>query len=257
MDTSYVYGLIGYPLSHSFSQRYFTEKFAGEGLCRHTYCNFPVENISRLEEVLQQHPDLAGFNVTIPYKEQIIPYLDELDEIASKIGAVNTVRILRQAGGVRLQGFNTDAYGFKTSLEEWYASRESGFPKYAFILGTGGASKAVEFVLRQLSVTPHFVSRKVAEGVYKTYGELNHRDFATHLLVVNTSPLGMYPHADTCPDIPYDCLNERHFLYDLVYNPEETLFMRRGKERGAAVHNGERMLRLQADKAWEIWTMGS
>jgi shikimate dehydrogenase len=247
------YGLIGYPLSHSFSCRYFTEKFAKEGLNGHAYRNFPIENIGRLKDVLHQNPCLLGFNVTIPYKEQVIPYLDTLDAEAAKVGAVNTVRVLRQNGGISLQGFNTDVYGFRKSLEEWFVAHDAGFPAAALVLGTGGASKAVAFVLRQLSVTPHFVSRKAAQGVYKTYGALNATDMAAHLLVVNTSPLGMYPNVATRPDIPYTGLGERHFLYDLVYHPAETEFLRQGKAHGAAVHNGERMLHLQADRAWEIW----
>jgi shikimate dehydrogenase len=250
---THLYGLIGYPLGHSFSQRHFTEKFEREGLVHHDYLNFPIDDIRKIEDVLRQNPDIEGFNVTIPYKEQIIPYLNVLDVDAEKIGAVNTVKVLRKNGNILLKGFNTDAYGFMASLQEWYASSRTPFPKQALILGTGGASKAVEFALRQLSITPHFISRSDNKNVYATYGQLTVQDMATHLLLVNTTPLGMYPSVDTCPDIPYSYLSGKHFLYDLVYNPAQTLFMKRGKTQGATVCNGARMLLLQAEKAWEIW----
>jgi len=244
-----LYGLIGYPLSHSFSQRYFAEKFAKEGIENSRYMNFPIERIEKLKELLEQHPDLRGFNVTIPYKEQIIPFLDELDAVAAQTGAVNTVRVVRNGNVITLKGHNTDVYGFSRSLEEWV----SPLPSSALVLGTGGAAKATAHALRSLGVQPHFVSRQPRKGTCKTYAQLNAADIVAHALIVNATPLGMFPEVDECPPLPYALLTEKHHLYDLVYNPPETLFMRKGIERGASVKNGERMLRLQADKAWEIF----
>jgi len=262
----YLYGLIGHPLSHSFSQRYFSKKFTNEGCVGYSYLNFPISDIKDLHNLLEQQSDLRGFNVTIPYKEQIIPFLDEMDSIAVKTGAVNTVQVVRNGNRIYLKGYNTDVYGFGRSLEEWFrvsgfefnfvegfAVRVSGFGSRALVLGTGGASKAVVCALSQLNMDVHLVSRKEGKGIYKTYDQLSVNDIAIHQLIVNTTPLGMYPNVGECPAIPYQCLTEKHFLYDLVYNPEETLFMRKGREMGASVYNGERMLHLQADQAWEIW----
>ncbi len=253
MINNNLYGLIGYPLSHSFSQRYFTDKFVDEGCEGYVYKNFPISSIRELCDLLKREPDLRGFNVTIPYKEQIIPYIDESDNVAAETGAVNTVQIMRNGNDIYLKGYNTDVYGFSRSLEEWVTARDAELPERALVLGTGGASKAVTNALSRLNIETHPVSRRPGERVYKTYDQLNADDISAHLLIVNTSPVGMYPNVDDCPDIPYQHLTEKHFLYDLIYNPEETGFMRKGKESGAAVHNGERMLHLQADKAWEIW----
>ncbi len=253
MNDNCLYGLIGFPLSHSFSQRYFTDKFLKEGLKNHAYKNFPLSDIKELPDLLKNHPDLCGFNVTIPYKEQIIRFIDEMDHVSAKTGAVNTVRIIREGDEMYLKGYNTDVYGFVRSLEEWFTARDQSLPERALVLGTGGASKAVAYALFRLNIETHFVSRTAGDGVYKTYDQLNAEDMAAHRLIVNTSPVGMYPNVREYPDIPYQYLTDRHFLYDLIYNPEETLFMSKGKVLGAAVHNGERMLRLQADKAWEIW----
>ncbi len=253
MNNYQVYGLIGCPLSHSFSQRYFTEKFVNEGLEGYAYKNFPISNIDELPALLRQQSDLCGFNVTIPYKEQIIPYVNSMDHVAAKIGAVNTVQVTRNDDDIFLKGFNTDVYGFSRSLEEWITARDAEMPKQALVLGTGGASKAVAYALFRLDIDMHLISRYAGDNVYKTYDQLNANDIAIHPLIINASPLGMYPNINECPAIPYQYLTEKHFLYDLVYNPEETMFMIKGKEMGAAVHNGERMLHLQADKAWEIW----
>ena len=244
-----LYGLIGYPLSHSFSQRYFTEKFAKEGRDGYYYRNFPITNIAELSNLLEQHPDLRGFNVTIPYKEQIIPLLDEMDDVAVKTGAVNTVQVVQNGKEIYLKGYNTDVYGFSRSLEEWITE----LPCQALVLGTGGASKAVVYALQNFGMVVNLVSRQEGKGIYKTYNQLNAGDIATHLLIVNTTPLGMFPKTGECSAIPYQYLTEKHYLYDLVYNPRETMFMRKGLERGAFVQNGERMLYLQADRAWEIW----
>ncbi len=253
MDNNLLYGLIGYPLSHSFSQRYFTDMFVSEGLLNYSYRNFPISNIRELPDIISKNTALQGFNVTIPYKEQIIPYIDELDHVATKVGAVNTVQVIRNGGKNYLKGYNTDVYGFSSSLEEWISLRGVQLPKQALVLGTGGASKAVAYALFRLNIEVHFISRNAGTNIYKTYEKLEAADMSAHQLIVNTSPVGMFPAVDQCPDIPYQHLNGNHFLYDLIYNPEETLFMRKGKEMGAAARNGERMLYLQADKAWEIW----
>jgi shikimate dehydrogenase len=249
----HLYGLIGYPLSHSFSQKYFSEKFTKEGLIGYSYKNFPIDHIQDLHHILAQYPDLQGFNVTIPYKQQIIPYIDELDSVAANIGAVNTVQIIRNRNDVHLKGFNTDVYGFSRSLEEWFAACDTKFPLQALVLGTGGASKAVVHALSHFDAVVHLVSRRAGSNIFKTYEQLNDDDIAAHPLIVNTTPLGMFPNTGECPAIPYQYLTEKHFLYDLVYHPEETLFMHKGLEMDAWVHNGERMLHLQADRAWEIW----
>ena len=246
-----MYGLIGYPLSHSFSQRYFTEKFAKEERDGYSYRNFPITDIDKLRGLLEQHPCLCGFNVTIPYKEQIIPYIDEMDVTASDVRAVNTVRVVRCGDDLFLKGYNTDVYGFRRSLEEWFVALDVDLPQNALVLGSGGASKAVVCALSGLGIAASVVSRR--EG--KMYEQLNAKDFAACHLIVNTTPLGMFPKVGECPAIPYQYLTERHYLYDLVYNPEETVFMLKGIERGALVHNGKRMLHLQADKAWEIWNL--
>ena len=251
-----MYGLIGYPLSHSFSQRYFSEKFAKEGYVGYSYENFPISDIRDLHNLLNQKPNLRGFNVTIPYKEQIIPFLDEMDTVAKEVGAVNTVQVIREEGKIYLKGYNTDVYGFSQSLEEWFEVSSLKFEVSsltALVLGAGGASKAVVYALSRLGFDVHLVSRKEGKGIYKTYDQLTKDDIATNSLIVNTTPLGMFPNIDECPAIPYQYLTEKHFLYDLVYNPEETLFMRKSREMGASVRNGKRMLHLQADKAWEIW----
>jgi len=253
MNDIHLYGLIGYPLSHSFSQGYFTEKFAKERCIGYSYRNFPLENIGELSNLLVQQPDLYGFNVTIPYKEQIISFLDEMDVVAEKTGAVNTVQVACKGKERYLKGYNTDVYGFSRSLEEWFAALDVELPRQALALGTGGASKAVVCALRCLNISVQLVSRKEGRDIYKTYNQLNAADIAACPLVINTTPLGMYPNTGECPVIPYQYLTEKHYLYDLVYNPEETLFMSKGREMGAFVHNGERMLYLQADKAWEIW----
>ncbi|QEC51521.1 shikimate dehydrogenase [Anseongella ginsenosidimutans] len=238
-------GLIGYPLSHSFSKEYFRRKFEQEGISGYTYELFPLEKITSLPALLEQHPQLAGLNVTIPHKVAVLPYLQHLDETAAAIGAVNTIKI---SNGI-LSGYNTDAWGFSASLrpllQPWH--------KKALILGTGGASKAVLHVLRSLGIDPLFVSRQPGNGQI-TYSQLDGAFIRDYPLIINTTPLGTFPDTESCPEILYNELSERNLLYDLVYNPAETLFLKKGKERGAAAINGMEMLRLQAEKAWEIWT---
>lgn len=247
MAITHEYGLIGYPLEHSFSKRYFTEKFAREGITGHVYQLFPITAIEELPALLAAHPNLQGLNVTIPYKQAVLPLLDELDENARAVGAVNTIRI--RDG--RLQGFNTDIYGFERSLRRFLQTADEA-PGAALVLGTGGASKAVRFVLERLHLAYLLVSRHAERGDL-VYEDLDRDLVATHPLIINTTPLGMAPAVDTHPDLPYQYLTAAHFLYDLVYNPEKTVFLTEGEKRGAATMNGLEMLYLQAEKAWDIW----
>jgi len=238
-----VYGLIGHPLGHSFSRKYFTEKFAREGIIESEYRLFDITTLDSLPEVLQTN-GLRGLNVTIPHKSQVIPYLDQQDAISEAIGAVNVIKITENN---KLIGYNSDYYGFKISLERFVSI--SSISK-ALVLGTGGASLAVEAALTDLSIPYLRVSRSKGENQV-TYEELG--DLSDYRLIVNTTPLGMTPEINTCPNLNYDTLNSNHVLYDLVYNPKETLFMKKGLEKGAKVINGLEMLHLQAEKSWEIW----
>lgn len=242
-----MYGLIGYPLGHSFSKKYFTEKFAEEGIPS-AYLNFEIENLGELSLVLSNHPTLQGFNVTIPHKQNIIPLLDEISEEARKIGAVNCVKITRQGGKNHLRGFNTDVYGFRHALLSFIPDTIHK----ALILGNGGAAKAVRYVLDSLGMEVLTVSRSPRTTAEIGYPEVPGllKDFK---LIVNTTPLGTWPHPAGCPDIPYPQLTPDHYLFDLVYNPEITTFMQRGSLTGAHTRNGLEMLRGQAEKAWEIW----
>ena len=280
------FGLIGYPLSHSFSKKYFTEKFEKEGIGDARYECYPIESITELPRLLANEPELVGLNVTIPYKEQVMAWLDELEPKAERIGAVNTIRI--QNG--KLKGFNTDYDGFKNSLIKWVGANP--LPEKALILGTGGASKAVKAALEDLGIAFRFVSRKAAPGVL-TYQDLNTptpqhpntfqrnpfgttpqhfpkeslwdntltpQHFSTPVppeavstLLINTTPLGMSPHTESLPDLPYEQLTSSHYLYDLVYNPLITPFMQKGIDAKCRVKNGLEMLFGQAEKAWEVW----
>ena len=242
------YGLLGYPLGHSFSRNYFNQKFEAERIDAE-YLNFEIPEIKEIKNVIKENPELNGLNVTIPYKEQVIPYLDDLDEDARLIGAVNVIKFSKGLfGKVKLKGYNSDIIGFKQSIEPLLKEHH----RKALILGTGGASKAVFQGLKQLGVASTFVSRKAkAYGI--TYEEITPKVMEQYTVIVNTTPLGMYPNVNACPDIPYDLLTSDHLLYDLLYNPDETLFMRKGKEKGAVVKNGLEMLLLQAFAAWEIW----
>ena len=243
------YGLIGYPLKHSFSISYFNEKFQSENIDAE-YVNFEIPSIEDFMEVVEENPNLRGLNVTIPYKEQVIPYLDELDKDTAKIGAVNVIKIIPQGkGNVKLVGYNSDIVGFTRSIEPLLQSHHVK----ALILGTGGASKAVFHGLANLGIKATFVSRTKKSNDILTYQELTPEIMQEHTVIVNTTPLGMYPNVDACPDIPYDQLTPNHLLYDLLYNPHETLFMKKGMERGATVKNGLEMLLLQAFVSWQIW----
>ena len=242
------YGLLGYPLGHSFSRNYFNQKFEAERIDAE-YLNFEIPEIKEIKNVIKENPELNGLNVTIPYKEQVIPYLDDLDEDARLIGAVNVIKFSKGLfGKVKLKGYNSDIIGFKQSIEPLLKEHH----RKALILGTGGASKAVFQGLKQLGVASTFVSRKAKEYCI-TYEEITPKVMEQYTVIVNTTPLGMYPNVNACPDIPYDLLTSDHLLYDLLYNPDETLFMRKGKEKGAVVKNGLEMLLLQAFAAWKIW----
>lgn len=241
------YGLIGRTLGHSFSARYFSEKFLREGLsdeCR--YDLFELEQIADVEQLIASTPELVGFNVTIPYKQQIIPYLDFLSDEARNIGAVNCVKISPEG---QLTGYNTDVEGIRISLDKLLGTTEVDA---ALVLGTGGASQAVQYVLAERNIPFSIVSRDAAKGNL-TYDDLKVEVTSTHHLVINTSPVGMYPHHDVAPDIPYELLESSHYLFDLVYNPERTLFLERGAAQGAQTLSGLDMLYAQAEAAWSIW----
>ena len=242
------YGLLGYPLGHSFSKTYFNQKFEAEKIDAE-YLNFEIPSIKEIKNVIKENPELNGLNVTIPYKEQVIPYLDDLDDDARQIGAVNVIKFTKGLfGKLKLKGYNSDIIGFKQSIDPLLKETH----RKALILGTGGASKAVFHGLKQLGVGATLVSRKPKEFCI-TYDEITPKTMEQYTVIVNTTPLGMFPNIDSCPDIPYDLLTPNHLLYDLLYNPDETLFMKKGKEKGAIVKNGLEMLLLQAFAAWEIW----
>jgi shikimate dehydrogenase len=238
------YGLIGYPLGHSFSRRFFNEEFFPEHGIEAEYLNFEIPEAEGLLEVVRTHPLLRGLNCTIPHKQAVIPLLDEISPEAREIGAVNVIRI--RDG--RLKGFNSDIIGFMDSLRPLLRPHH----RRALVLGSGGASKAVWAGLLRLGLEPTQVSRRAGDGVF-SYEMLSPEVMADHTVVVNCSPVGMFPRVDECPAIPYELLSGRHLLYDLVYNPLDTLFMQRGRERGATVKNGLEMLRLQALASWKFW----
>jgi shikimate dehydrogenase len=248
------YGLIGYLLSHSFSKKYFTEKFEKENIADCEYNLFPIENINLLPQLIKDNPTLCGLNVTIPYKESVIPFLDELDETAKAVGAVNCIKIVSSTEYQvpRLIGYNTDVYGFRQSIKPFLEIQH----ERALILGTGGASKAVAYVLKNIGIDCYFVSRvKKQEFGDKsfTYEELNENIIKAFKLIVNCSPIGTYPNVNNAPDIPYQFISPSHLLYDLVYNPPETEFLKRGKANGASAVNGLSMLQQQAEEAWNVW----
>lgn len=244
------YGLIGFPLTHSFSQRYFSEKFTREGISDSRYDLFEMPDISALPALFAL-PGLRGLNVTIPHKQAVLPYLDQLDASAEKIGAVNVIKL--ETDGSKT-GYNSDYYGFRQSLIDWLITlNRMTSPLQALVLGTGGASKAVTVALQDLGIPYKLVSRtKTSETL--TYNEIAGA-IDSFSLLINGSPVGMYPNVTEAPPFPYNQLTAQHLLYDLVYNPAETQFMKLGREHGAAVHNGLKMLELQAEKAWEIWQL--
>lgn len=240
------FGLIGYPLGHSFSKSYFTEFFERNEIDA-SYDLYPIEDINKLPELLQT-VELTGLNVTIPYKEKVMSFLDELDETASTIGAVNVIKFTRDNGKTIMKGYNSDTIGFENAICPFLKPHH----RKALILGTGGASKAVVYTLKKLGIETSYVSRNASADIL-CYADLNKETIDNHLFIINTTPLGMYPKTDACPDIPYQFLTPDHLLYDLVYRPEETVFMKKGKEKGATTVNGLEMLHGQAIAAWEIW----
>ncbi len=239
-----LFGLVGKNIGHSFSRRYFTGRFARDN-APDAYVNFDLADISEFPEMLKQHPDLAGLNVTIPYKEAVIPYLDHMSKKAAQIGAVNTIRFTRSG---KRKGYNTDWYGFKKSLEPLLQPHH----KKALILGTGGASKAVAYALENLDILYTFVSRGPA-GNTIGYDRLNATTFDNYQIVVNCTPIGTRPDTNACPPLPYEHFTPGHIAYDLIYNPEQTLFLQKAGAHGAVTKNGYEMLLLQAEKSWKIW----
>ena len=240
-----VFGLIGKNISYSFSKKYFTDKFEKEEMLGYSYENFDLQAISQFPKIIRENPNLRGLNVTIPYKEKIIPYLDKLDENASKIGAVNCIKFTKKG---KLKGYNTDYYGFKKSLEPLLQTHH----QKALILGTGGASKAVAFALEELGILYTFVSRSKKENALD-YKYINATTFDNYQIIINCTPLGTHPNIEEFPPIPYEFFTGEHIAFDLIYNPEETEFLKRAKANNAITKNGYEMLVLQAERGWKIW----
>ena len=245
MENNKKFGLIGRDISYSFSKKYFTEKFSKDLFDDCTYENFDIPNIEEFPNILKNNPDLKGLNVTIPYKEAIIPYLDTLSDKAFKIGAVNVIRFTKKGN---LKGYNSDWYGFKKTLEPLLKPHH----KKALILGTGGAAKAVAFALEQMGIFYTFVSREATENTID-YSLINATTFDNYQIIINCTPLGTSPNTKEFPPIPYAFFTEKHIAYDLIYNPEETQFLKKAKKKGAVIKNGKEMLIFQAEKAWKIW----
>ncbi len=241
------YGLIGYPLGHSFSISYFNQKFADENIDA-AYENFEIASIDSFLEIVESNPNLKGLNVTIPYKEKVIPYLDSISPEARAIGAVNVIRVVHDGNGVTLKGYNSDVIGFTQSIEPLIES----YHKKALILGTGGSSKAIDFGLRSLGLETVFVSRYERPDTIQ-YDKITPEIIKEYNVIVNCTPCGMYPNTEECPNLPYEAMDNHTILYDLIYNPDETLFMRKGARQGATVKNGLEMLLLQAFASWEFW----
>lgn len=242
------FGLIGYPLSHSFSRKFFSDKFSVEEIDAE-YLNYEIENIDLLPQIITSDPDLKGLNVTIPYKEQVIRLLDKVDEAAAEIRAVNTIKIIREGDFLSLVGYNTDIIGFRDSINPLLQK----YHHKALILGSGGASKAIIKVLTDIGIETIVVSRNPQYKGEISYADLDEDVLENYKVIVNTSPIGTFPKVEGCPAIPFEYINEQHLLYDLVYNPSETEFLKQGKIRGASIKNGLEMLHLQALASWEIW----
>ncbi len=239
------YGLLGRNISYSFSKGYFTDKFNNENFSGCSYENFDIQEIAAFAQITKDSSDLKGLNVTIPYKEAVIPFLDKLSKKATKIGAVNTIKITKKG---KLKGYNTDYYGFKKALEPLLQSHH----KKALILGTGGASKGVAFALDELGILYTFVSREAKENAID-YSQIDATTFANYQVIINSSPVGTSPNVDAFPLLPYEYFTNKHIAFDLIYNPAETQFLKKAKEKGAQIKNGLDMLVFQAEKAWEIW----
>lgn len=241
-------GLLGKNISYSFSRNYFKEKFENEGITDTTYVNFDLDNIDLFPELIKNTENIKGLNVTIPYKEAVMPFLDKINKKAKAIGAVNTIRVTKKG---KLVGYNTDCYGFKNTIKPFIKSHH----KKALILGTGGASKAVAFSLKELDIDYKYVSRNPSKKVTFTYDELTENIIQEHQIIVNCTPLGTFPNIDISANIPYRGITNKHILFDLIYNPDETKFLKQGKDRGAIIINGLNMLKLQAEKSWSIWDL--
>ena len=241
-------GLIGYPLGHSFSKKYYQEKFRNEGIDHIDYDLYPISSITDFPSLYLNNSDFYGVNVTIPYKKDVLAYLNELSEEAEEIGAVNCIQIKHTDHGIHLKGFNTDAYGFQMSLHLLLKPQH----QKALVLGNGGATKAVVYSLKRLGIAYQIVSRTKTPNNL-SYSDLSPEIIKDHLLLINCTPLGTFPNIEEHPDLPYEAIGTDHLLYDLIYNPEETSFLKKGKEKGAMIKNGYEMLVLQAEKNWEIW----
>ena len=243
-----LFGLLGKNISYSFSKEYFTNKFKDLGYTNHQYVNFDLQEISELKEVLTKNKKvLSGINITIPYKQDVMAFLDEIDEDAKKIGAVNTMKFLENG---KIKGYNTDYYGFKNSIQPFIKKHHTK----ALVLGAGGASKAIAYAFEKMNIDYKFVSRKKRNKDVFTYEEITPDVLKEYTVIINCTPLGTYPNIETRPNIPYEAITDKHLLYDLTYNPEVTTFLKLGKEQGAAIKNGLEMLALQAEKSWEIWS---
>ncbi|PWG06387.1 shikimate dehydrogenase family protein [Polaribacter aquimarinus] len=242
-----LFGLLGKNISYSFSRGYFTKKFENLGLKKHKYVNFDLQNIDELPKVLKKNKDtLNGINVTIPYKEEVMQYLDKLDETAKEIGAVNTIKFTKRGN---LKGYNTDVVGFENSIYPFFKKHH----KRALILGTGGASKAVAYALKKNDIKVKFVSRNPNGKKQISYLDITEEVLKKYTVIVNCTPLGTSPDIEKCPNIPYEFLTEKHLLFDLIYNPEVTTFLKKGLKKGATIKNGHKMLELQAEESWRIW----
>ncbi len=244
-----IFGLIGYPLEHSASPVIFSQIFGEAGLRDCKYSLFPLREIGGLPGLLKKYPGIKGLNVTIPHKESVLPFLNKLDNIAREIGAVNVIQIINCAGKTSLTGYNTDYYGFYSSFQK-FVKAPTGLK--ALILGSGGSSRVVQYTLAEMNIPFRLVSRKAGRDVI-SYSSLDEEIITSHKIIINTTPAGMYPYIDLFPLIPYNYIGREHYLFDLIYNPAETLFLQMGRERGARVKNGLEMLHIQAEKAWEIW----
>lgn len=244
------FGLIGFPLSHSFSKKFFTEKFAAEQISNTEYELYPIQTADLVLDLIAQNSGLRGLNVTIPHKLAVMPLLNEVDHAAARIGAVNCIAILEKNGSKWLKGYNTDAYGFEESLKPMLEPQH----KKALVFGDGGAAKAVKYVLDKLIIPFIVVTRNPTEGSI-TYNQITPELLAEHTILINTTPLGMSPNVETCPDIAYDALSAQHLAYDLVYNPEETTFLKQARLKGAKIKSGLEMLYLQAERSWYIWNV--
>jgi shikimate dehydrogenase len=242
------FGLIGYPLGHSFSKKYFTEKFLNENITDCSYENYPLINLTRFPELISSDDELCGLNITIPYKSEIMKFLDYTEPEAEEIGAVNVIKIKRSAGNIKLSGYNSDVTGIIDSLLPFITSDVSN----ALVLGTGGSSRAVCHVLRKFGLKVNLVSREKRTGILN-YSDIDSLLIKSTQLIVNTTPLGMFPDVESKPDINYKSLDRKHILFDLVYNPELTSFLKKGSEQGCQIISGIKMLRSQAEKAWKIW----